>query len=66
VSITERSPCQLIRVEAEAQLPAEMLTLVDQMIQEAAVKLKALGDLETVNEKEMAVGLGIDYPGCAS
>ena len=57
---------QLIRVEAEAQLPPEMLTLVDQMIQEAAVKLKALGDLETVNEKEMAVGLGIDYPGSAS
>ena len=57
---------QLIRDEAEAQLPAEMLTLVDQMIQEAAVKLKALGDLETVNEKEMAVGLGIDYPGSAS
>jgi hypothetical protein len=28
--------------------------------------LKALGDLETVNEKEMAVGLGIDYPGSAS
>ena len=48
---------------AEGQLPAEMLTLVDRMIEEAAVKLKTLGDLETVKEKEMAMGLGIDYPG---
>jgi hypothetical protein len=54
---------QLVRLEAESQLPAEMLTLIDQMIEEASWKLKALGDLETVNEKEMAVGLGIEYPG---
>jgi hypothetical protein len=33
------------------------------MVQEAGVKLKTLGDLETVNEKEMAVGTGIDYSG---
>ena len=54
---------QLVRLEAGSQLPAEMLTLIDQMIQEASVKLRALGDLETVKEREMAVGLGIDYPG---
>ena len=54
---------QLVRLEAGSQLPAEMLTLIDQMIEEASGKLKALGDLETVNEKEMAVGLGIEYPG---
>jgi PAS domain S-box-containing protein len=52
---------QLVHLEAEGQLSAEMLTLVDRMIQEAAVKLKTLGDLETVTEKEMAIGLGIDY-----
>jgi hypothetical protein len=46
-----------------SQLAAEMLTLIDQMIEEASGKLKALEDLETVNEKEMAVGLGIEYPG---
>ena len=57
---------QLVHLEAEGQLPAEMLTLVDRVIQEAAVKLKTLGDLETVKEKEMAIGLGIDYPGSAS
>jgi len=54
---------QLVQIAAEGQLPAEMLTLIDQMIQEASVKLKALGDLETVKEKEMAVGPGIEYPG---
>jgi PAS domain S-box-containing protein len=54
---------QLVRFEGESQLPAEMVTLIDQMIEEASGKLKALGDLETVNEKEMAVGLGIEYPG---
>ena len=55
-----------VRLEGEAQLPAETLTLLDRMIEEASVKLKSLGDLETVNEKEMAIGLGIDYPGAAS
>ena len=40
--------------------------LVDRLIEEAAVKLRALGDLETVKEKEMTIGLGIDYPGSES
>jgi hypothetical protein len=55
-----------VHLEAEDQLPPELLTLVDGMIQEAAVKLKTLGDLETVTEKEMAIGLGIDYSGVPS
>jgi PAS domain S-box-containing protein len=53
----------LVRLEGEGHLPAELLTRVDQMVQEAAVKLKTLGDLEIVNEKEMVVGTGIDYSG---
>ena len=57
---------QFVRLEGEGQLPAELLALVDQMVQEASVKLKTLGDLEMVNEKEMAVGTGIDYPGAGS
>ena len=57
---------QMVRLEAEGRLPAELLTLVDRTIDEAAAKLKALGDLETVNEKEMAIGPGIDYPDSAS
>jgi PAS domain S-box-containing protein len=57
---------QLVRIEGEGQLPAEMLSLFDRMVQDASVKLKTLGDLETVNEREMAVGTGIDYPGAGS
>jgi PAS domain S-box-containing protein len=54
---------QLVHLEAEDHVSAETLELVDRTIQEAAVKLKVLGDLETVTEKEMGLGLGIDYPG---
>jgi hypothetical protein len=57
---------QLVHLEAEDQLPAEMQTMVERMIQEAAAKLKTLADLETVKEKEMAIGPGIDYPGSTS
>jgi hypothetical protein len=57
---------QLFRLEGQGQLPTEMLTLVDQMVHEASVKLKTLGDLDVVNEKEMAIGTGIDYPGAGS
>jgi PAS domain S-box-containing protein len=57
---------QLVRLEGEGHLPAELLTLVDRLVQEAGVKLKTLGDLESVTEKEMAVGTGIDYPGAGS
>jgi PAS domain S-box-containing protein len=57
---------RLVHLEAEGHVPAEMLELVDRTIQEAAVKLKALGDLETVTEKEMGLGPGIDYPGSTS
>jgi hypothetical protein len=42
----------LVRLEGEGQLPAGLLTLVDQMVHEAGAKLKTLGDLEAVNEKE--------------
>jgi hypothetical protein len=57
---------QFVRLEGEGHLPAELLALVDQMVEEAGVKLKTLGNLETVTEKEMAVGMGIDYPGAGS
>jgi PAS domain S-box-containing protein len=57
---------QLVHLQAEGELPAEMLAVVDRLIHEAAVKLKALGDLETIKEKEMALGQSIDYPGSSS
>jgi len=54
---------QLVRFEAEGQMSEELLTRVDQMIDEASLKLNTLGNLETVTEKQMAIGPGIDYPG---
>ena len=54
---------QLVHIEAEDQLPSGAQTLTDLVIREAAVKLKALGDLETIKEKEMVIGQGIEYPG---
>ena len=57
---------QLVHIEADGHLPPEMQALIDQTIEEAGAKLKALGDLETVEEREMAIGQGIDYPGSMS
>ncbi len=57
---------QFAHIEAEGELTGEMQTLVDRMIREAAAKLKTLGELETVTEKEMAIGIVIEYPGSAS
>ena len=54
---------QLVHLQAVGHVPAETLELMDEAIRECAAKLKALGDLETVTEKEMVLGPGIDYPG---
>ena len=43
-----------------------MLAMVDRIIQEVSRKLKTLGDLESVTEKDMVMGPGIDYPGSES
>jgi hypothetical protein len=56
----------LVHVEAESELPAGMLAVVDRIIQEASMKLKTLGDLETIAERDMVMGPGIDYPGSES
>jgi PAS domain S-box-containing protein len=60
------SGLQLGHVAAEVQLSVEMKTLVNGVIQDAAAKLRTLADLETVTEREMAIGLVIDYSGAAS
>jgi len=56
------SNMMLIRLEAEDRLSEETLALFDQLIQDAAKELKLLGDLETIREKPMAIGTGIEYP----
>ena len=52
---------QLIHMEAEGRLSPATLAQFDQIIQDMAAKLKALSDLQTLHEKEMAIGTGIDY-----
>ena len=52
---------QLIRLEAEGRLSDDTLTLFDRLIQETATELKVLGDLQTIREKEMVIGRGIEY-----
>ncbi len=54
---------QLIRLEGEGRLSEETLMLFDSMIEEGSAKLKRLAEVETVNERAMAIGMGIEYPG---
>jgi PAS domain S-box-containing protein len=56
------SHMQLIRLEAEGRLSEETLALFDRLIDENAKELRVLGDLETIREKELAIGTGIEYP----
>jgi PAS domain S-box-containing protein len=57
---------QLLHLESDEGAPSAERMLVDRVVQEAVARLKTLGDLETIIEKEMAMGPGIDYPGAPS
>jgi CheY-like chemotaxis protein len=52
------SGLQLVRLQAKGQLPEEMLKLVDQMIEEASLKLDTVENLETVTENAMVISPG--------
>jgi PAS domain S-box-containing protein len=52
---------QLVRMEADGRLPDETITLFDSLIHDTAEELRVLGNLQSVKEKEMAIGTGIDY-----
>jgi hypothetical protein len=52
---------QLLRLDAEDHVSKETLALFDQAIAETSAKLKELGDLEAFAEKQMAVGMGLDF-----
>jgi signal transduction protein with GAF and PtsI domain len=52
---------QLLRMHAEGHVPEETLTLFDEAIHTAASQLKALGDIEVFTEKQMAIGIGLDW-----
>ena len=52
---------QLLRLHAEGLVPEESLTLFDEAIHTAASQLKALGDVEVFAEKQMEIGIGLDW-----
>ena len=53
---------QLVRMEAaDGRLSAEMLDTFDQIVTETSEHLKRLSDQQQLQEKEMAIGFGIDY-----
>jgi hypothetical protein len=52
---------QLVELEAGDALSPETVELLETIKRETADKLKALGDLASPQETEMASGMGIDY-----
>jgi hypothetical protein len=52
---------QFFRMEAEDALSTESLAAFDELVKDTASKLKILGDLEEVHEKQGATGPVIDY-----
>ena len=51
----------LFRDEAEPNVSPQALELFDRIVRETAAQLKALGDLEHVTDRQMAMGPGIAY-----
>jgi hypothetical protein len=54
---------QVIRQEAEDVLSPNCLKLFDLLIREAAEELTLLGNLESIDERNMGIGTGIAYEG---
>lgn len=57
---------QLVRLQAEGRLDDDLLTLFDQIIDDTATKIKALGSAQAINERRLAIGVGIEYPHAAT
>lgn len=53
---------QYMRSEASFCMAGETLELFDHMIEDVSAHLHALGNVEAVTEKKMAIGMGIGYP----
>jgi hypothetical protein len=50
----------LLRLDAEAYVPAESIESFDRAIKDASSRLNALADLEAYAEKQMEIGTGLD------
>jgi PAS domain S-box-containing protein len=55
------SSLQEIRIDAEGLLPEATLNVFDDTMSESLANLRALGNLESTPEKQMGIGVGIDY-----
>ena len=53
---------QYMRSEAQFCMTGETLELFDRLIHEVKAQVIALGAVDSVKEKKMAIGTGIDYP----
>jgi PAS domain S-box-containing protein len=56
---------QMVRLEADGRLPDATIALFDSLIQDAARELRVLANLQTIREKDMEIGTGIDYSSSA-
>ena len=52
----------LFEIAANGDMPHGSLETIEELIQDTSQKLKALGDLDSVVENSLAVGIGIEYP----
>ena len=54
---------QLFRFKANksSALDPESLAFLDSIVDDTAAKLKKLGDLDSIHEKQLPGGIGIDY-----
>jgi PAS domain S-box-containing protein len=52
---------QLLRFEAEGVVPEATLAIFDRVLAEGMERLRALGNLQSTPERQMVMGIGIDY-----
>jgi hypothetical protein len=53
---------QYVREETAFCMSKDTMELFDQLISQVQAHVKALGDVDRVREKKMAIGMGIHYP----
>lgn len=51
---------QLFRLDADGHLPVESLRLFDEIVQDTAARLRAIGEIEAFAEREMEIGTSLD------
>ena len=52
----------LFEIPAQDDAPHRSLNTIEELIQHTSQELRALGDVESVVEQSLAIGIGIEYP----